>query len=287
MTFAGELVKNATQAAARAVRYLADLDEEDDAITCAVRVPDWLVHAFVAGHRVEFKNTYMPGYQEDYVWLRVAAVTVRQINGPDGNATGIYDLALDLRAETPPGPLAPVYGPVPCPDDTPGLDAFDMYPLGNGTGGNAAVRPAPYVLQYFRAGLTGITVPGPVGTLPDDYNSWQFPVFGAGGVGHARLLRDGPRQRGAHRHRVGRRHPAYAFASHDTTFTWRLVYWNGATEITEQSGSIGMNGSMIPVTVPEDEHCHHILILENFATSGAPGRFNFEGAAWQPEIGPI
>ena len=60
MVFAGELVKNSTQAAARAARYLADLDTEDDAIECSVLVPDWLVHAFVAGHRVQFKSTYMP-----------------------------------------------------------------------------------------------------------------------------------------------------------------------------------------------------------------------------------
>ena len=100
-------MKNATQAAARAARYLADLDEEDDAIECSVQVPDWLVHAFVAGNRVEFKNTYMPGYADDYVWLRVAKVTTRQVQGPDGTAFGWYKLGLDLRAETPPGPAAP------------------------------------------------------------------------------------------------------------------------------------------------------------------------------------
>ena len=77
-----------------------------------------------------------------------------------------------------------------------------------------------------------------------------------------------------------------AFASHSTSFSWRLVYHNGVSEITEQSGSIATDGAIIPVTVPQDEHCYHILILELF-TSGGPGRFNFDGAHWEPDIGII
>ena len=201
-------------------------------------------------------------------------------------STGWYEISLDLRAETPPGPAAPTFGPVPCADDTPGLEAQDFPPLGNGTGGNAAVRPDPYVLQYFRAGLAAIVQPQPVGTAFGDYNSWQFPVFGAGGPG----TRDYCGANLGNSLRIvtvsGGVLSTDAFGSHSTSFTWRLVYWNGANEITEQSGSIATDGSMIDVTVPQDAHCYHILILENF-TSGGPGRFNFDGAHWEPDIGII
>ena len=121
MVFDGGLVKTAAQATARAIRYVNDLATEDDAISCAVQVPDWLVHAFVAGNRVQFKNTYMPGYSSDYVWMRVATATVRQVQGPDNSAHGWYELALDLRAETPPGPPNPVdeYEPIDPPGTPP------------------------------------------------------------------------------------------------------------------------------------------------------------------------
>ena len=59
--------------------------------------------------------------------MRVAKVTA----APGGRTRrqrvlGWYELGLDLRAETPPGPAAPTFGPVPCEDDTPGLEEQDF-----------------------------------------------------------------------------------------------------------------------------------------------------------------
>jgi hypothetical protein len=95
--FSAELVKNQTRGDARATRYTRDLRNEDDAITCAVIVPNALVHAWVPGHRVSVKFTHLPAY-EDWTWMRVAAVTVRQLSF----GSGLYELALDLRGEEPP-----------------------------------------------------------------------------------------------------------------------------------------------------------------------------------------
>ena len=170
MVFSGELVKNATQAAARAARYLRDLDTEDDAIECAVQVPDWLVHAFVAGNRVEYKSTIHPGY-DDFVWMRVAAVTTRQIQGPDDNSHGWYELALDLRAETPPGPFGPP------PDDTSCIGGeYEPTETGLYPPNNSEISAGTGNVHYHIAGSTPPFVPEP------GYDgALHFPVYGAGG----------------------------------------------------------------------------------------------------------
>ena len=170
MVFSGELIKNATQAAERADRYLVDLQYEDDAISCAIIVPDWLVHAAVAGHRIQFKNSFMPGYQEDYVWMRVASCTVRQVYGEDGNATGWYELALDLRAETPPGPAAPV---IP---DCVSMGPTDTQAL---LPNNGYVAAAPGNVFYDQVG--GVVNPPLEGPDPGFTGVVGFPIFGAGG----------------------------------------------------------------------------------------------------------
>ncbi len=105
--FQAELVKSQARGDARATRYTRDLRNEDDAITCAVIVPNALVHAWVPGHRVEVKFTHLPAY-EDWTWMRVAAVTVRQLS----HESRLYELALDLRGEEPPETGEPG-GPTP------------------------------------------------------------------------------------------------------------------------------------------------------------------------------
>jgi hypothetical protein len=284
MVFAGELVKTSGQALQRAAHYVDMLSEEDDAITCAVIVPGKLVNGFHQGHRVGVKFTHMSpeGYAADYVNMRVASRTVRQI--PEGaGISNAYEIAMDLRAESPPGPPVPEPGsPVACINLEPGIEAQSFPPLGNGTGGNAADRPSPYVLQYHRAGLLEIKEPQAVGTLPDDYNSWQFPVFGAGGAGTADYA-------GANIGNSIRIVTISAgtlsidgFFSHGTSGSWKLVYYVGSTEFIEQSGSIGVDGSPPSVTVPLDDHCNHVWILYNWSSAG-PGRFTFQGASWVPE----
>jgi hypothetical protein len=275
MSFGGELVKNATQALARATRYVTDLATEDDAIECAVQVPDWLVHAFVAGQRVQFKATHLAdlGYGE-YVWMRVAAVTVRQLQGEDTDAHGWYELALDLRSETPPGPAAPEPpGPTPCADDTPGWEAQTFCPLGAGENNNAAATPEPGAIQYWRAGIERIWEPSTT-----HINSWHFHDLGSGGCG----TQDGAGRGTTNKLRIVVPGPGTltvnAFFTGNTTGSWSLDCREGLTEITEQSGS-GIPG---PVSVPLDDHCYHTLVIH--VGNGTSGGFYFVNAGWEPDV---
>ena len=112
----------------------------------------------------------MPGYQEDYVWMRVASCTVRQVYGEDGNATGWYELALDLRAETPPGPAAPV---IP---DCVSIGPTDTQAL---LPNNGYVAAAPGNVFYDQVG--GVVNPPLEGPDPGFTGVVGFPIFGAGG----------------------------------------------------------------------------------------------------------
>jgi hypothetical protein len=69
-------VKSKTKAIARAVRYLADLDEETDRITTAVLLPAAQVNDIRPGMRVQFGASHLPGYEFDYHWVRVLSRTV-------------------------------------------------------------------------------------------------------------------------------------------------------------------------------------------------------------------
>lgn len=62
-------VKTAARATARANRYLDDLGSEEDVVTTSVLLPRAQAGLILAGMRVQFKATHLPGY-EDFVWLR-------------------------------------------------------------------------------------------------------------------------------------------------------------------------------------------------------------------------
>ena len=173
--FQAELVKNQTAGDARATRYTRDLRNEDDAITCAVIVPNALVHAWVPGHRVSVKFTHLPAY-EDWTWMRVAAVTTRQLS----SGSGLYELALDLRGEEPPetgqpgGPTVP--GDVFATLNRPGT----MGDTGSGSElvwGSSGDTPKPgWPLQPSTGGLSIVDrVPPDVG--------WPFRGILVGGDG--------------------------------------------------------------------------------------------------------
>lgn len=277
MVFAGELVKNVTQAGERLAAILDTNDTEDDAITCSVVVPDWLVHAFVAGNRVQFKATHLAslGY-EDYVWMRVAKVTTRHI-APEGGSPGVYELALDLRAESPPGPeepTPPVVTPVACEGGTPeGIEAHSGYPMGvhSPPNGNAAPTPSPGLVQYFRAGISPIFSPSTTAI-----NSWHFPTWGAGGFGTV----DAAGRNAGNSLRLilvsQGTMTVDAFFSGTTTGTWRLFHMDGDIEVEDDSGT-GIPG---PISAPDDGFCYHILSLGNW--NGTSGGFWFQGYSWDP-----
>jgi hypothetical protein len=171
MLMQAELVKTGAQASRRALRYLRDLRNEDDAIECAVIVPSTLVHAFVPGHRVHVRFGHLPGY-EDFVWMRVARVTYRQLS----KDSLLYELALDLRAEEPPDAPTTGTGVITCPSPT-GSQTF--YPLG---GSGDTPNDSNGNVFYWNPGLSlPVTVEEALALAGNQH--WHFPQYGAGGAG--------------------------------------------------------------------------------------------------------
>ena len=280
MVLHAENVKTEAAAIARGMRVLDDVNQERDTIKTAIQVRAEDVNCVVAGHRIENKYSHLPGYEAGGAWMRVTERTVRAIGFSDDNST-IYELALTLVGpsleEVTTGETPEPGSAIACVNGTAGLVAQDFYPLGNGTGGNAATTPSPGVLQYFRAGIGERYEP-----TDTHINSWQFPVYGAGGVGTQDYA-------GANLGNALRIVTVAAgtltidgFFSHSTSGLWKLVHYNGVSETVEQSGSIAMDGTPPAVTVPLDDHCYHTMVVYDW-TSAGPGRFTFEGAHWEPE----
>ena len=95
-----ENVKSLARATARANRYLADLDTEEDRITTSYRVPAAKVNFLREGMRVQFKATHLPGY-DSFVWLRCLTRTVKQ------DSEESYWVTVELSTSDP-APAAPV-----------------------------------------------------------------------------------------------------------------------------------------------------------------------------------
>jgi hypothetical protein len=170
MLMQAELVKTGAQASRRANRYLRDLRNEDDAIECAVIVPSTLVHAFVPGHRVQVKFSHLPGYGFDFVWMRVAGVTYRQLS----KDSLLYELALDLRAEEPPDAPTTGSGLVACTGQT---ASTTFYPLG---GSGDTPNASDGHVYYWNPGEPR---PIEVADMLGEVGHWHFPNYSAGGSG--------------------------------------------------------------------------------------------------------
>lgn len=93
-------VKSNAKAAARATRYLAEMDTEDDRITCGVYLPAAKVNWVRHGQRVQFKATHMPGY-EAYSYLRVLSRTVKEVSEEWNATTPGYLVTLELSIDDP------------------------------------------------------------------------------------------------------------------------------------------------------------------------------------------
>ena len=72
-------VKTAAKATARANRYLAENDEEDDRITAKIVVPAAKVNQAHAGMRIQARFQHLPGY-EDFTWCRILTRQVTQVS---------------------------------------------------------------------------------------------------------------------------------------------------------------------------------------------------------------
>jgi hypothetical protein len=86
-----ENVKSASKATTRAIRYLGDLDEQDETITTSVELPAAKATQLRAGMRVPFKATHLPGYETDSAWCRVLSVSITPVAAGER-----YRLTLEL-----------------------------------------------------------------------------------------------------------------------------------------------------------------------------------------------
>lgn len=174
MVMQAELVKTQAQAERRATRYVRDLRNEDDAVQVSVLVPSAYVNAFVQGQRVQYRSSYQPGYKDGFVWLRVASRTVRQTSA----GSGLYTIAMDLRAEEPPD--APTTGSgsgsseTVCADGAyPETPSGTYSPLG-GSGDTPNVSDG--VIYYVNPGRVYPIVP-----TPGHHGHVHFPTYGGPG----------------------------------------------------------------------------------------------------------
>lgn len=175
MVMQAELVKTQAQAERRANRYVRDLRNEDDAVKVSVMVPAALVNAFVQGQRVQYRCSYQPGYSADFVWLRVASRTVRQTSA----GSGLYTIAMDLRAEEPPDSASTGTGggsgETVCIDSWyPETPSGSYYALG---GSGDTPNPSDGPVYYCNPGRVYPIVP-----TEDHHGHVHFPTYGSGGA---------------------------------------------------------------------------------------------------------
>jgi hypothetical protein len=90
-----ERVKTAAQARKRAQRTLRDIDTELDTITTAILVPRAMVNAAMIGQAMDVHYSDLPGYEPDFVTMRIRDRTVTEVN-PD-----LVQLALTLTGDSP------------------------------------------------------------------------------------------------------------------------------------------------------------------------------------------
>ena len=83
-------VKSQTKAAARATRYLNDLDEEEERVVTTVRLPKEKVNYIRAGMSISLKLTHIPGWEA----ARTCRILERQITPRSAGA--FYDLGLTI-----------------------------------------------------------------------------------------------------------------------------------------------------------------------------------------------
>jgi hypothetical protein len=94
-------VRSEARARRVATKFLNDNDEEDDRITCSIKVPRSQVNDIRHGHLVAVKFTHLPGY-EDWRALRVLRKTV--IQQPEGG-DGYYLVTLEMSSSAAYPPL--------------------------------------------------------------------------------------------------------------------------------------------------------------------------------------
>jgi hypothetical protein len=119
------LVKTATQANARADRYLLDISTEEDVITTTIWVHPDHVNDARAGRRIQCRFSHLPGY-EDWTWMRILNRTVTW------ETPEVYRIQYTLS----PGTLVTPGGT--CTTVVAGMDFYDSGQIGSIGGHNCS-----------------------------------------------------------------------------------------------------------------------------------------------------
>jgi hypothetical protein len=157
----GANVKTAAKATARAIRYLNDLDQEEDRITTAVLLPAAKQGFIREGMAVQFKATHIPGY-DAFSYMRVLTRTLSQPSEEQ------YLLKLELAANASQAASAICSGGI-----------YGLTPAGTYPPLNDAITDAQGVVYYLNPGEDYVEVP-----TPGIEGEWTFPEYG-GAVDYA------------------------------------------------------------------------------------------------------
>jgi hypothetical protein len=101
-----ETVKTEAQGTARALRQLADMDTEEDRITCSVILPAAQLNEIREGQRIQFKASHFPTEYREFGWQRILERKWKQLTEE------LYLLTLTLG--TGPSDPAPIVPPDDC-----------------------------------------------------------------------------------------------------------------------------------------------------------------------------
>lgn len=118
-TLSAPNVHSAAQARARGRRFLADVATEEDAIRTAIQVPAAKANIVMPGHRIQVRFTHLPGYQDEYVWMRVVSRTLRILTD------GLYEIDLELVSPAPAVPTLAVHGVLVNPGGPPATTPYN------------------------------------------------------------------------------------------------------------------------------------------------------------------
>jgi hypothetical protein len=264
-------VKTIAKANLRATRYLLDNRNEDDRITCTVKLPAAKVTGIKQGQRLLAKFSHLPNgsnatWGDAYQWCRVLNRTVMA----NEQTNALYNMRLELS------PLS-----AGCPSPTP---SQTFYPLG-GPGPDDSSESLPTAdghLIYNRPGIVG-----PVDIMPGYKGWWNFASWGAGGVGtedrmgscvsnSIYLITTGAGTATFHTVNHLDHNPYYV--------GWTLSHFVGGGETIDDSGTF-LAGADITVTVPDTfPICsYHCRIIDNIASPpnpGCGGSIGFTGVDW-------
>lgn len=253
-------VKTKAKAVARAIRYLDDLDTQDERITTTVEVPASKATMLRAGRRVAFKATHLPGYSTGFTYLRILSCTIR----PAAAGTK-YRMTLEMGTTNMEASFSGACAAI----------GVSLTEAGTYGGNGSATTQAPGNLFYVKAGS-----PAPWPTVPTTghVGGWNFPDYANDAAGD----------------NAG--NTAYVVVAGPGTLTITVADYLGSAHsfdalVKYESGGIGLQHASLNLTgqsegalvfeIPDDSHCFHWVEVGDDGSVGG-GKWQFVSWDWVP-----